>query len=455
MRIAWYSPLFFRGWCRSALFTEECLRAARDWDVELFVDDADWTEVLKTFSHPDPMSGVSWGRFRIFHHLNAFERDSANPFDLFVYQIENSVRTTFVRHVFPIFPGVTIFHDLSLSKLPTEVRYRELSEEPEEVADDERSLRLLDFRRRGWGSKLFDEETPDVFRLAGETTVCAAKNVHALNDLRSQCPDAALELIHTPIEPLSDVGVEQARRGFRQSRGMSPDDFVIACSAESLVEDRAKLILDTFRSFSVSQRRASPRLLWIASGERGVQRAEQLLARLPADLSSRTQVELAPDRHELERALAASDVFVALRFETRHDIGLPTLIALACGTPVVASEFGPISELPPGVVITLPPGKGEREGFAEALDSLASNTALRNQLRCASKEYLQNVSSPASVIATIEAIARRHRPLLTEALARTRLQLAGAEKGILEGCEELFGPLGFRSLGTSDIREER
>jgi glycosyltransferase involved in cell wall biosynthesis len=72
----------------------------------------------------------------------------------------------------------------------------------------------------------------------------------------------------------------------------------------------------------------------------------------------------------------------ALIFPSLHEgFGLPVLEAMACGTPVVASNIGALDELLDGSGLTAPPD--DIEGFAAAVRDIVSSPALADRLSTA------------------------------------------------------------------------
>jgi glycosyltransferase involved in cell wall biosynthesis len=82
----------------------------------------------------------------------------------------------------------------------------------------------------------------------------------------------------------------------------------------------------------------------------------------------------------LWQLLADCDLVVSLRHPTMGETSAMALRALSVGTPLVASDAGWFSELPDGVVLKVPPGDGEAEVLAEALERLADESQLRARM---------------------------------------------------------------------------
>ena len=101
LRVAWFSTLNCGekpGGSACAYFSDEVLpHLAARFDIELF-----HAEFLEYRDLPT------------FHYLKAFERHKLNPFNLFLYQLEDSTDAHFVRAHLGLIPGAILFHDLLL-----------------------------------------------------------------------------------------------------------------------------------------------------------------------------------------------------------------------------------------------------------------------------------------------------------------------------------------------------
>ncbi len=103
-----------------------------------------------------------------------------------------------------------------------------------------------------------------------------------------------------------------------------------------------------------------------------------------AGIADRVRLDIAPDPGTIQRALAASDVFVlASRFESFPRV---LLEAMAAGLPIVATNVGGVAELvaPGSNALLVPPG--DAPALAEAIGTLAADPAQRARFSAVSRE---------------------------------------------------------------------
>jgi glycosyltransferase involved in cell wall biosynthesis len=79
--------------------------------------------------------------------------------------------------------------------------------------------------------------------------------------------------------------------------------------------------------------------------------------------------------------------------------GFPPLEAMACGTPVIASNTGAIPETTAGHALLLDPY--DVEGFAEAMEQISADTPLRSNLSSSGKKWVRNFSWDRTVTETL------------------------------------------------------
>ena len=454
-RIAWFSPLTDRGWCRSAQFTELVLAEARGrWDVELFVDDLEWKNLEERGASGDRCSFLG---FPVHHQLRAFLRDEAQPFDAFVYNLEDSEECGFVKRVLPIYPGVCFFHDVNLSRLEMSgVSYATTGEALNRRLSKlfgEEALPLGDWKARGWSVGVADR-----VYAAGEgemalAAVCAAPHVHGVSGILDKGLPAPVEMFSHPVEICPAESRSIARESVRRLFGFREEEFVIGFAGRFEFDDRVYPVLEGFERFCALG--AGAKLLWAVAGAPGKQRAEGVMDRVLASkpaLRERIKIANISTRAGLREVLCATDAVLALKFDTMRGVPLELLQALGCGVPCVTSDFGPSGEIPANVALHIPVGAGEGFGIAEALQELAGNAALRAALTEAGTAYLETVCAPALAFLDVEGIFERHGPLLKEMVARSRGVDHEAQRELMKSVQDSMraGLLELAPIGAEE-----
>ena len=104
-RLAWFSPLNISSVSGSiaAYFSDQLLPFLKSrFEIDLFYDQFERRQDFETY-----------------HYLSAFDRHRANPYDAFIYNVEDCASADFVRSHLGVIPGIVIFHDfLFTRKLP-------------------------------------------------------------------------------------------------------------------------------------------------------------------------------------------------------------------------------------------------------------------------------------------------------------------------------------------------
>jgi N-acetyl-alpha-D-glucosaminyl L-malate synthase BshA len=123
------------------------------------------------------------------------------------------------------------------------------------------------------------------------------------------------------------------------------------------------------RAFDLATRGTSATLTLVGDGPE--QRTCRELAR---DLSIANRVRFLGERDALPEVLAQADVFALSSSE--ESFGLSALEAMSCGTPVVATRVGGVSEVVDDGISGFLASKDDLQGFAEKLRMLLFDAAL-------------------------------------------------------------------------------
>jgi N-acetyl-alpha-D-glucosaminyl L-malate synthase BshA len=154
------------------------------------------------------------------------------------------------------------------------------------------------------------------------------------------------------------------------------------------------------RAFDLATRGTSATLTLVGDGPD--QRACRELAR---DLGIGKRVRFLGERDALPEVLAGADVFALSSSE--ESFGLSALEAMSCGTPVVATRVGGVSEVvEDGVSGLLAPADGLQE-FAEKLRSLLFDAALGERFGEAARTAAVERFDRNRVVARYEDLYRR------------------------------------------------
>lgn len=126
---------------------------------------------------------------------------------------------------------------------------------------------------------------------------------------------------------------------------------------------------------------------------------------LARDLGIAERVIFLGERDALPELLAPADVFVLASSE--ESFGLSALEAMSCGTPVVATRVGGISEVVDEGVSGLLAEADDLEGFAAHLRKLLFDRPLARRMGEAAREVAVSRFTRAAVVARYEGLYRR------------------------------------------------
>lgn len=285
-----------------------------------------------------------------------FFEDHAAGYDRVLYSFGNS---PFHVHMFGLLarhPGTVILHDAFLSDLAVHLTHGAEKLPAGVLGEIYRSHGLA-------GLKLLaDERVPGIVRdlsMAGGVF----RNAQGVLVHSRFAAEIARAAFGPPVEPLVAV-IPQLRslprlRGKTAARaelGMSPDDFVICSFGIVTPRKLNDLIAEAFAGSGLATDE-SCRLIFVGPytepyGQRVLDAARSLEPTANVRLLGRM-----PDA-DYVRFMEAADVAVQLRTESRGETSRAVLDAMAFGLPVIATDVGPVSELPDEAVIKVPPETG-------------------------------------------------------------------------------------------------
>ncbi|MRX10078.1 glycosyltransferase [Pseudoduganella sp. FT25W] len=201
----------------------------------------------------------------------------------------------------------------------------------------------------------------------------------------------------------------QARLAARQRLGLDPSRFVV-CAFGLL--GPTKLNAELLNAWQASELAADKQcqLVFVGATIPGAYCRE-----LSSAVSAQRRVSITGfvSHEDYQTWLAACDVAVQLRTDTRGETSAAVLDCLLHGVPTVANAHGSTAELPPEV-LSLLPDRFSREELGEALLRLRANPTLRDSLSAAGAAYVREQHAPGRVgdlyHDTIEYFARHSAP---------------------------------------------
>ncbi|MFT2096452.1 glycosyltransferase [Acidiphilium multivorum] len=356
---------------------------ARHYDIDLISSQAlVGTEIA---GGAMPVRSVDW-----FH-------DHAGEFDRIVYQFGNSPLHAHMVDLLEQFPGVVVLHDFYLSSLQA---YR--------AGHDQR--KLFDALRRDHGIAAAGDW------IAGGDGAAFGKyplNLQILQDalgiiVHSEHSKALADHWYGPSSsadwrviphvrtPAADVSREQARTQL----GLGEDDLLV-CSFGFL--DPTKLnhrLLEAWLDSPVASRPGA-RLVFVGENH-GAAYGRALLDRI-AQAGAREAVQITGwgDRARFQTYLAAADIAVQLRANTRGETSGSVLDCMNHGVPTIVNAHGTMGELDRSAVWMLQ-DEFDQADLLDALNTLAKDADRRRDLGDRARSVIRERHAPAICAALYE-----------------------------------------------------
>ncbi|MEM9365394.1 MAG: glycosyltransferase [Planctomycetota bacterium] len=197
-----------------------------------------------------------------------------------------------------------------------------------------------------------------------------------------------------------------AARDVRLELGIAPETPLVGIVAALRPEKNHPLLLDAAaRLRNAPQSCPAPEFLIIGDGPE-----RDTIANLRDDLGLTDHVHMLGNRSDTPRLLSALDVFALCSFNEASPVSI--LEALACETPVVATNVGSISEtvLDEKTGFLVPSGDAAR--LASAIDNLLKDPEKRQMMGRQGRQHVLATGSLQSMVESYESLVgsifRRH-----------------------------------------------
>lgn len=404
LRVAWFSPL--AGGSVSRFATElllEPLAAA----VELTLFHLGEARVVETNS----------GSVQVEHYLNAVALDRRQPFDIFIYNLEDRKDCDFCRIHLALKPGIVWFHDFFLS-----------THGPEPILNSswrEIIARFAD-TGRSWPEREREYPSAGVLaeREAGMSFLPVFSNPrdHAeylrLISLRLAGDLSRSLLLRHPVagELFSHTPSRTAGTPLR-----------IALSALPRIEAQVHQFFTALAEMEFSGTVSWP----VPAGE--VLRARELVSEF--ELDAIVSVLAGDGPSSWQKLVECCDVGVHLRFSAFGQPSPYLPMTLAAGLPALVTDFASGAEYPDAVVFKLSPGAAQVAEISAVLRLLHDSDASRWSAN--SRLYAQEMFHPSVVAQQLLQICHAEQPRLAALAGRWRSLEAAAAKELLRESRSL------------------
>jgi len=181
------------------------------------------------------------------------------------------------------------------------------------------------------------------------------------------------------------------RERARAELGIAEDDFV-ACTFGHVAE--TKLNVRAIAAWGSSALARDPHCRYVTVGGDRPPYGDEVRRALRG--AERARITGFVDRDTYERWLAAADVAVQLRTDSRGETSAAVLDALAFGVPVISNANGSNAEYPPDVVCRLPDAFTDAQ-LVDAMQRLRGDAAARKRFSEAGRAWVLGHHDPRAI----------------------------------------------------------
>jgi len=413
LRIAWFSdislgrPESLSTYCSRLLVPE----LAKYHSIEVFSDEANLVSSGSFFGAP------------LSHYLNAYKRHRAAPFDLFLYQLEDSRACRFIRGHIGLMPGVVWVHDLFCNDLGPEACH---------TSPWERTIRQfmdssLEFSDR---SKAPHQLWPRAFR---ETSLCPVvlfSSAWARNEFKRMVSNRleAIDGTHyatvLPV-PVAETGV----------KATSHDDTLqIASVSVPGIEGRSHKVLPILRGLT-----GEWHLTWLVD-DAEKEGAQALLNEFGIP-ESRVSMISPRSIEAWSQVVAKSDVALHLHTSPFGHLAPFIQTSLAAGCPVITARSAQGEDFPTDVAFHITPGVHESAELQGILSELQkASPERRRAYGAAGMTHVRENFGLAGVVSTLSNTLIDAAPHVSHVMDRWQRIGHRAQKVLLEEVRGLVAP---------------
>lgn len=317
-RIAWFSPVDPLGETISGAFSLNILpKLQKYFDITVFVDRFEENTISSNN-----------------HYLQAAKLHRDNPFDLFVYQLENDPRLNFSRIHCGLIPGLTIFH-----------HYNFINFGPEPILNSPWQKVVSRFlsKSEGWperGAKFF-QSGPQGIRESAWALQALFTNPINISDFNNSSEvkissKYGLAPLHLPFPAVSAAAKTKNT------------EFTLAYAGRPLIQDR------THKIFKALGGLKDIKLLWMISKE-----DESSAKELLEEFSVKATLIDGRNAANWSQVVSNADIALHTQFTVFDQLSPYLQQSMISGKPVIVNDFGFADSLPDDLVFKLSVGQNE------------------------------------------------------------------------------------------------
>ena len=348
-----------------------------------------------------------------------------DPYDLLIYQLGNAPCHDYMWGYLAAFPGLVVLHDARLhhARARTLLQQERFDDYRHEFWYDhpDAPRDFVEYAVAGLGGPVY-YNWPMLRVVMRTARMIAVHNPRVADDLREECPEAAIEAIHLGTASLASAtkgDADAARRRIRQALGVPEDAVLFAAFGKITAEKRMGAILRAFDAIARDRRDVHLLIGGDASGYPALARDVSASAYAP-----RVHVTGYIPDEAIGDYLLASDACLCLRWPTALETSASWLQCLSAARPTVISELAHLTDIPSIDPRTRRLSHASTEPVAIAIDLIDEDEALRAAMRALAEEpALRDRLARAghaywAAHHTLEVMAADYTRLITKGAAR-------------------------------------
>ena len=372
MRIAYFSPL---NPVKVGIsdYSEELLpHLSRYAKIDLFIDNY------------QPANKEIRENFNLFHYLTLENR--LKDYDIILYHIGNNPAHTYIYNSLMKYPGVVVLHDfvlhhLALKAMVDSGNWEEYMEEMKDSYGDTGALASIQVLK-GYGRDTLYFLYPFNERLLSQAAGVIVHSDYLKKTIQKKFPRLPVARVNHGIKlrPQEDFNWIEAK----QKLGIREDTFVISSFGFLTGAKSPEAML---RAFKLFHRRHKNSLLLLVGKVDEELDLTGLIEKHSLKSSIRTTGYV--DLKTFYKYICLSDVCLNLRYPSGGETSGAILRIMACGKPIVVSNYGQFAELPDNCCIKVDLGKNQLAELVAYLNLLWQDEELKLKIGQNAQNYIQ------------------------------------------------------------------
>jgi glycosyltransferase involved in cell wall biosynthesis len=424
MRIAYFSPL---NPIKTGVsdYTEELLPyLSRYADIDLFIDNY------------QPSNKEIIRRFNIFHYL--IYEDKQEEYDITLYHIGNNPAHAYIYNSLMKYPGVVVLHDyvlhhLALKALVDSGNWEEYIDEMKQCYGDEGVLASIQILK-GYGRDTLYFLYPFNERLLAQAAGVIVHSKYLKRKIQKKYPSPPVFCVNQGIKLWPEREIASSKS--KKRRGLQEDTFIVASFGLITQAKRPEIMIKAFKAFHRKHKNSILLLVGKVADNIDV---HTLLKKY--SLKKSVRITGYVDFESFQEYISMSDVCLNLRYPSGGETSAALLRIMACGKPVVVTNYSQFAELPGDCCVKIDLGKNEIPELIAYLNLLYEDSNLRIKIGSKAQDYVKKNH-------TLELSAQHYAECLSKLKNNLRNQQEAGRQKLLENRRNFGKQIFAQLMGT-------